>query len=111
MLSYFNARLYPLVKLVRTTNAWRGRTSGVQGTDLKLPAAPINRMLHRIFVGEQTRLLQLLAGQHDRPYRRGVSLIAVLRREPGDVAVRAKPADIAPDYYDPIAKKYLNSSC
>lgn len=110
LLSYFNARLYPVVKLIRNTNALLGRTSGVQGTDLKVPASPLNRVLHRIFLGESRALLRSLAENHDSGYRRGVSLIAVLRREPGDVAIRSKPNDIAPDYYDPVAKKYHPSS-
>jgi SAM-dependent methyltransferase len=107
MLSYFNARLYPLVRAIRNTNALLGRTSGVQGTDLKVPAAPLNRTLHGIFLGEKPRLLRLLQQNSAKGYRRGVSLIAVLRRENGEIAVRNKPADISPDYYDPVARKYL----
>ncbi len=110
LLSYFNARLYPLVKTIRGANALLGRTSGAQGTDLNVPIAPVNRLLHGIFAGEKPRLLRLLATGNGHAYRRGVSLIAVLRREPGEVVVRAKPIDIEPDYYDPVAKQYLTSS-
>ena len=106
MHSYFNARLYPLVRAIRNTNALLGRTSGVQGTDLKIPAAPLNRTLHRIFLGEKPRLLRQLQQNSTNAYRRGVSLIAVLRREPGEVVVRTKPSDLLADYFDPVTKQY-----
>lgn len=110
LLSYFNARLYPLIRAARWTNTLVGRTSGMTGTDVKFRGGLVNRCLHAVFRGEQRRLLRLLAGQTQHSYRRGVSLIAVLRREPGEVALRTKPSDVARDFYDPVAKKYFNSS-
>ncbi|HZZ27809.1 MAG TPA: class I SAM-dependent methyltransferase [Pirellulales bacterium] len=80
LVSYFNRRLYPLVRAVRAVNHWRGRSSGEANTDFALPAAPINSMLEKYFAGEARRLLRSI----DRPsagYRRGVSLIAILERE------------------------------
>jgi SAM-dependent methyltransferase len=78
--SYFNSRLYPLVKTVRTISRWRGKSGGLAGTDFHMPARPINRLLQRIFAGETGRLTNVL---HHRSagYRRGVSLMALLRRE------------------------------
>ena len=36
-----------------------------------------------------------------RGYRTGVSLIALLQREPGKIKVRQRPDSIAPDRYNP----------
>ena len=78
-LSPFNARLYPLVRVARTLSRWRGRPAGDAGSDLRLPSRPVNTALHGIFAGERRRLLRNLRG--GRPYRRGVSLVAVLAKE------------------------------
>lgn len=37
LLSYYNARLYPIVKAVRMVNRLRGRTDGMAGTDFIVP--------------------------------------------------------------------------
>ncbi|NNM25953.1 MAG: class I SAM-dependent methyltransferase [Phycisphaerales bacterium] len=80
LLSPFNARLYPVVRSIRFLSQLRGRAWGRSGSDLDVPAAPINGMLRRIFAGESGRLVDLVAGK-GRPFRRGVSLMAVLERE------------------------------
>lgn len=100
LLSHFNTRLYLPVKLVRTLGRLRGRASGRGGTDLSLPPGPVNRMLEAVFAGEAGRLAGALDG-HGRPYARGVSMLALVRREPGTFEPRPKPADLAPDLYDP----------
>ena len=79
MLSYFNARIYPIVRSIRLLNRVLNRPWGEAGTDLTLPAAPINRLLERTFAGEASTLLGLLDGRRRRGYRSGVSLVAVLR--------------------------------
>ena len=79
MVSYFNARIYPLVRAIRWINRMRGKPWGEQGTDLSLPAPLINRLLERTFAGEAGTLLGLLDGHRRRGYRFGVSLMAVLR--------------------------------
>ncbi len=38
------------------------------------------------------------------PFRHGVSLLAILRREAGEIRPRTKPADVARDRHDPYAK-------
>lgn len=81
--SHFNARLYPLVKLVRTFNRWRGSSFGAANTDLKMTRRPMNWLLEKLFAGERRRLLTLLRGERGSGYRRGVSLIAILRRDEG----------------------------
>jgi SAM-dependent methyltransferase len=104
MVSHFNRRLYPLVKGVRAVNRWRGpgRVAGLAGTDFKIPPGPVNRLLESVFAGEARvlcRAMQMGGGG----YRKGVSLMALLRRKPGQIDVREKPDSIAADYFDPIA--------
>ncbi|MBN1394001.1 MAG: class I SAM-dependent methyltransferase [Pirellulales bacterium] len=79
MLSHFNARLYPIVKLIRWWNRRRGRAMGQSGTDFRLPSRPANALLTSIFAGEAGRLTAVLRGKK-RGYRAGVSLVALLRR-------------------------------
>ncbi len=104
LVSYFNRRLYPLVKAVRTVNRWRGhdRVAGAAGTDFKLPPRPLNRLLEEIFAGEAQVLGQTMRGER-RAYSRGVSLMAVLRRTAGRSEIRSKPLGLAPDLFDPAA--------
>ena len=42
--------------------------------------------------------------RRDDVYKDGVSLLAVLRRVEGHVAIRRKPADILADLHDPRAR-------
>ncbi len=101
LLSFCNARLYPAVRGVRVLSRLRGEASGRAGTDLSLPPAPLNRWLTGVFAGEATRLLAAVDGG-GRPYRSGVSLLALLRRVPGVITPRAKPAGLAADPRDPV---------
>jgi 2-polyprenyl-3-methyl-5-hydroxy-6-metoxy-1,4-benzoquinol methylase len=80
LVSYFNARLLPVIRYVRARNQRRGRASGLAGTDFWLPSRPANWLLTRLFAGEGTRLAQVLRGR-TKGYRAGASLIALLRRE------------------------------
>lgn len=80
LLSYFNARLFPLVKAARLWHRLAGDSFGDEGTDLKLPPAPVNALLASLFAGEARVLGDALLGRRKRAYRRGVSLVAVLRR-------------------------------
>ena len=41
--------------------------------------------------------------RRDRVSAKAVSLMALLRRKPGHIDVREKPAFVAPDYFDPVA--------
>lgn len=81
MLSYFNARLYPIVKVIRILNRLRKRPFGDAGTDLKMPMHPVNRLLHAVFAGERRVLVNLLTESGRRGYTFGVSLIAALVRK------------------------------
>jgi SAM-dependent methyltransferase len=98
--SYYNTRLYPAIKAARWWNRRRGAAFGAADTDFKIPQGPVNRALTGLFAGESRRLLwSFKAGVP--AYRRGVSLIAVLRREAGEITPRSKPANALPDYFDP----------
>ncbi len=98
--SYYNTRLYPLIRLIRARNRWRGRAGGRAGTDFWLPRAPVNRLLEATLAGEGRRLAARLHGR-SRDYGYGASLVALLRREEGPVAARPKPVDVAADH--PVA--------
>jgi SAM-dependent methyltransferase len=98
VVSYFNTRMLPLVRLVRACNRLRGRASGRAGTDFWLPPAPVNRLLEAAFAGEAHVLEDLLAGRRRRGYPAGTSLLALLRRKPGCVLIRNKPEDIPADH-------------
>lgn len=99
--SAFNSRLYPVVKGVRALNRWRGESHGAAGTDFQMPSGPVNSLLRRTFAGEAGVLLDLLAGRRQRGYAKGVSLMAVLRREAGDIEPRDKPACMPADLHVP----------
>lgn len=103
LLSYFNSRLYPVVRTVRTLGRLRGHASGRAGTDLSLPPAPLNAFLERFFAGEAGTLLDTMNGRRARGYRAGVSLVALVRREAGALSPRRRPSSVAPDLHDPAA--------
>jgi hypothetical protein len=83
LVSYFNARLLPVIRLVRTWNRRRGRAAGQAGTDFWLPNRPANCLLTATLAGEAARLVATLHGRN-RSYRAGASLVALLRREEAD---------------------------
>jgi SAM-dependent methyltransferase len=101
--SHFNSRLYPLVKAVRSWNRLRRHSAGEAGTDFRMPRPMVNRVLCQCFAGERHNLARLARGQSVSPYRQGVSLMALLRREAGFVEPRTKPGHIAADTFDPAA--------
>ena len=96
--SYYNTRMYPLIRLIRARNRWRGHAAGRSGTDFWLPSRPVNRLLEAALAGEAGSLLRQLTGRGARGYSCGASLVALLRRERGAIAVRHKPDDLAPDH-------------
>ncbi len=99
--TYFNSRLFPVIKRIRALNRWRGEACGEAETDVKMPSRPVNRVLELVFQGESRMLKDLLHGRRRSGFSSGVSLVAVLRRETGPIAVRRKPAEVAADHYDP----------
>lgn len=74
-LGYFNTRLFPLAVLTRVFDKVRGDRSDEHL--LPVPAAPINRGLRKVFASERSRL----AGPKPRPFRYGLSVVAVGRKK------------------------------
>ena len=102
--SYYNSRLYPAVKLARLWSRRRGRARGVAGTDFAMPNRLTNAALAHCFGGERHQLIRLALGESTTPYRRGVSLMAILQRDSGLLEPRAKPLDVPADHYDPAVQ-------
>ena len=109
LLSYFNARLYPVVRFIRGRKKKREQGTDAHESDLKTPMAPLNVALHSVFAGESRKLARALRHDIPMPYKQGVSLLAVLRRGADEIAPRSRPEDAARDYFNPVSKQYLNS--
>ena len=77
--SYFNARLYPLIKLIRVFTQRRSKAFGKAGTDVNIPPFGLNKIIRWIFRGESKALLDNYYGKRAVGYSKGVSLIAMLR--------------------------------
>ena len=90
MVTHFNTRLYPVVRAMRRWGLLRGHVRARDGTDLKVPGALPNWILHRVFVGESRRLVSLARRRRSRGYSYGASLMAVLRRDATPNADRAR---------------------
>jgi hypothetical protein len=101
LLSHCNALLYPAASVVRSWSRWLGSATGRAGTDVSLPIRPVNDALRAIFAAESRVLVDLLCRRRPRGYSYGLSLIALLRRDPGLIDVTARPEDVGPDSYDP----------
>lgn len=101
LLSYYNARLYPFVSVIRPLTRLTRRAWGDAGTDVSRHIGPANWVLGRVFSSEKAVLLDALDGRRRRGFARGVSLIAVLRREAGEIRPRERPDDVPPDPFDP----------
>lgn len=82
-LTPFNARLYPLIRAVRTASRLTGRSFGSEDSDMRVSRGIGNRTLARIFAGEAERLAALARADRSTGYRFGVSLMAALRRNDG----------------------------
>lgn len=100
LVSYYMARLLPVVRAVRTVNRWRGRAAGAAGTDFAMPSEWVNQRLADTFAGEAGRLVTAMRNPR-RAYPRGVSLMAILRREEGPLEPRPRPAAVADDLHQP----------
>ena len=84
LLSHFNRRLYPVIRAVRWVRRARGGQTDaaadpLKGSDLRTYPRFVNAALENLFAGEGRRLAKVLAGEA-RPYPRGASLVALVRR-------------------------------
>jgi SAM-dependent methyltransferase len=80
-MSHFCSRLYPLARMNRSIDRIKSRL--IRPADawaMRVPAAPLNRLLERTFEGESQRMVDFVQGRRPTGYARGVSLLAVLRR-------------------------------
>lgn len=80
LVSPYNARLYPLAWVARTLSKWLARPWGGAGTDVGHLPRPLGEALAWIFGGESGALLRALKTETPA-YRRGLSLLIVLRKE------------------------------
>ena len=87
LVSYFNTRLFPVIRAIRAWRSRRPAAEGAEATDFRAHDPLSNAVLQRIFAGERHRLLAVLDGR-GRSYARGASLCAVLERRD---AVSAAP--------------------
>jgi len=94
LISYYNTRLYPVVRLVRALNRYGRKSHGHRGTDLHLPPDPVNRLLASLFGSEDRVLKACLEGHRPEGYRYGASLIAILRVDHPGIVPRHRPADV-----------------
>ena len=85
-------RLVPVMTDLRALTRGLGRTSGAEGSEFAMPLQPINALLARVFAGESRRLLEAIRSPGSPPAHHGVSLVAILRRELGTVAMRSRAA-------------------
>lgn len=81
LLAPFNRILYPAVRVARMLASRRGRSWGRGEGDLRLPWSPVNRLMEWVFAREIPPLRAALEGRRNAIRGRGVSLLAVLRRE------------------------------
>jgi len=80
MISYLNARLFPIILCVRAGGRLFGRAYGSSGTDFRMPSNLVNRLLTAVFAGESRVLLGLIEGRRKHGFSVGASLIAVLEK-------------------------------
>ncbi len=91
LISYYNTRLYPVIRLIRALNRHGRNSFGQRGTDLHLPSDRVNRLLASYFGGEARVLKDCLEGRRPEGYRYGASLIAILRVDGQGIVPRHRP--------------------
>ena len=97
LISFFNARLYPLIRFIRWIARGMGSSAGRRGTDLWLPPRALNHFLEDFFSAEAERLKSCARDDSKKGYGVGTSMIAILRLEEATVKPRVKPTNLEPD--------------
>jgi SAM-dependent methyltransferase len=95
LVSHFNTRLYPGIRLVRAMGRLLGWTAGQEGSDLGSSPGPLNELLERLFAGERHALVRALYEGRGPAYDKGVSLVAVLRHEGAGIMARKRATAMA----------------
>jgi SAM-dependent methyltransferase len=82
LLTPFNRNFYPLIRLARANDWIRARLADCNETDFNMPPPFLNTMMASVMGSERRRILRALAAGKVAPFRRGVSLLAVVRKRP-----------------------------
>ena len=82
MVGFFNARLYPVIRMMRFVTNLKTSSVGQDGSGFSMPINLINKSLTAVFAGESRRIVGQIDNLHSPNYTSGVSLMAVLRKEP-----------------------------
>jgi hypothetical protein len=94
LVSYFNSRLYPAVRVARSGSRRRGQAAGAANTDFSLLIGPVNAALTSVFAGERKKLRRAIDANRTA-YKRGVSLIAILERIPAESAAESLQSELS----------------
>lgn len=81
MTGFFNARLYPIISMMRSIANLKKSSAGEGGSDFSMPMGPINKALTSIFASESRRIVDQIDNVASSHFKTGTSLIAVLRKE------------------------------
>ena len=79
LVTFFNSRLYPLIRLARYAANRFGASCGRGGSDFHVPPYPANALLEGIFAGEGGRIFSCLDRPKTMAYGHGVSLLALIQ--------------------------------
>lgn len=77
----WNRRLYYPIRAARWLSRKTGRAAGIRGSDFFMLPRPLNRALTALLAGEGAALVEVLDGGAGAVSGRGVSLVAVLRKQ------------------------------
>lgn len=80
LLAGLNTRLAVPLRMVRALQTKKNTDIKIIGDTMKIPFAPLNKMLRIIFSGERHRLLRKLRRHHREQNTKGISLIAAVRK-------------------------------
>ena len=98
LVSYFNSRLLPLVRLVRGGTAAASRRPGRRAPISGCPSGRSTACCKESWPANRGGCCKCWKAGRQAGYASGASLVAILRRERGTCEVRPKPAGLRPDH-------------